>query len=265
MICLQNFYQSFTILAVVLFVIYLFVCLPDNSLVLKTAVALILSFTVFALIAGIAPDYAPVRAFTAGATYIVLVIFFGYIASGLSEGLLLLGLLVGCLLLPIAAKDDLSPWVQAETGVYLSENAVLAIVLGLIILVAGILYYFQHNRLIWDILKTLFFSFLGTLALRIIEIVVVESNPDEFCCSVADESTCPVYLDWFYWILFGILILLRYTLMSSWRDRKKKLKKQCNTKIGRCCCCLAFYNNNKGEDEQEKEEKEEKEGLIKKN
>jgi hypothetical protein len=264
MICLQNFYQSFTILAIALFIIYLFVCLPDNSLVLKTAVALILSFTVFALIAGIAPDYAPVRPFTAGATYVVLIIFFGYIASGLSESFLLLGLLVGCLLLPIAAQDNLSPWFQAETGIYLSENAVLGIVLGAIIVVAGILYYFQHNKLVWDIFKTLFFSFLGTLALRIIEIVVEYDNPDEFCCSVADESTCPVYLDWFDWIIFGILILLRYTLMSSWRERKKILKKQCNTKIGRCCCCLAFYQNN-NKDKEGEDREEEKEGLIKKN
>lgn len=272
MVCIINFYQTFTVLAAVLLTIYLFICLPDNSVVLKVALILVLTFLTYGLVASFFPGFAPSAPFTVAITYICIMIFYAYFSSGIGESFLLLALLVGCLLIPVAARDNLGVWFQEETGMYISTNVVLVLVLLFILLIASLIYWFQHQPIVWDVCKTLFYSVLALLSLRLCEILIDQSNPSEFCCSSDNESTCPLFFSGVYLLLLPMLILFRLALMYLWRERKNKIKEQCsNTFCGCCCCCLYIRGKmreqrkkwkEKDEEEEQEEKKEQKQPLV---
>lgn len=236
MVCIGNFYSTFTVLACVLLLLYFFVCLPDNPLVFKISLVLLLSFLVYGIAGAFAPGYVPTQPLTVALTYLTLMIFFTFLASGFSESFLLLVLVGVIFVLPVAAYNNLADWVQLQTGLVLSNNVVLVLLLGLLIFGGALMYYFQHSHLAWDILKTLFFAFLAMFGLRIVQIIIDNDNPAQFCCQGGDYSTCPIHFDIVYWLLFPILILLRFTMMQYWRDVRQR-------------CCLS--KKNKEEEEEE--------------
>ena len=238
MVCIGNFYSTFTVLACVLLFLYFFVCLPDNPLVFKISLVLLLSFLVYGLVGAFAPGYVPTQPLTVALTYLSLMIFFSFLASGFSESFLLLVLVGVIFVLPVAAYNNLSAWVELNSGLVLSNNEVLVLLLGLLILGGSLLYYFQHSHLAWDILKTLFFAFLAMFGFRIIQILIDYNSPDQFCCSSSEGyDTCPIYFDIVYWLLFPILILLRFTMMQYWRDIRQR-------------CCFKKRKKEKEEEEQ---------------
>ena len=261
MVCVQNLYQTLTVLAVVILVIYFFVCLPDKSLVVRLILALLCSFIAYGILASFAPDYAPTKPFTISATVITFMIFFLLIATALADAFFLFVALLVVFPVAIATQDNMGSWLNEKTGIDIGATGALIVLLILVILALGLIWWFKSNQLLIDAVKSAFYALLSMLAIRFLSIQGDFHNPSEYCCSSESDATCPVSFSSVYWIIFAFFSVFRFVLVQWWTERAKIIKERCTgTWFGSCCCCLCFRKKKKKKKDKEQEEEEE---LIK--
>lgn len=239
--CFANLFHTFTVMAVILLVIYLLVFLPDNSKVLRVCVALICSFASLGFMGAIYPEVTPEDPFIVAMTYCVLIFFFWSISSSGAHSVTAMLLMMAMFPFSVAIKDNLQTLANSMLGVELSATEVLIFMLSLFVVVGSLLIYFSNSELLWDVLKAVMYSLLAVFAIRILAIVIDNENPKEFCCNSdigEEKNTCPLSFNSGYYIMAWFFIIFRFVMVLYWRDRKEalgKAMKKCS--LYYCCCC----------------------------